>query len=502
MKKPIAWSIASSDSGGGAGIQADLLTMHDLNVHACQVVSTVTAQNSLCIDMVEPISETTFLAQLETLLTDFPPQAIKIGFIADEHVNSLALWLHKIKHRPYVVLDPVLAATSGDQLTTMTRLLHRFDVLFPYIDCITPNADELAIVSGLTPKSIEERIQCAEQLLARGANSVWIKGGHFDNDHNQCIDIYHTTERTEYFYSDRLPSNNTHGSGCTLSAALASFVAHNYDTFDAITLTKAYLTKSLRFGTRSGHGEGSLARTGWPVSSKEFPWIPFYQTHNALNNKQSPNFLPLEKFNIGCYPIVHSVEQLTHLLSLNLTTSITHIQLRIKGTIQSSDIPLIRQAIEQTKSLNIHLWMNDHWEIAIELGMYGVHLGQDDLQIADLQAIAQAGLRLGISTHGYFELTRTIALKPSYIALGHIFPTTTKQMPSQPQGLQRLQNYTQWIDRQIPTVAIGGITLDNAHSVINTGVDGIAFVRPIQNKDHTENVLSCFSACWEKHYAY
>ena len=130
------------------------------------------------------------------------------------------------------------------------------------------------------------------------------------------------------------------------------------------------------------------------------------------------------------------------------------------------------------ETFSTQLFINDHWQLALEHNAYGVHLGQDDLEMADLAAIAKAGLRLGISTHGYAELCRVLPLKPSYIALGHIFPTRTKAMPSQPQGTQRLADY-QRLCGEIPTVAIGGIALHNIDSVVATGVSSVAVVTAI-----------------------
>ena len=140
---------------------------------------------------------------------------------------------------------------------------------------------------------------------------------------------------------------------------------------------------------------------------------------------------------------------------------------------------------------NTQLFINDHWQLAIEHGAYGVHLGQEDLASADLSAIARAGLRLGISTHGYAELCRAIQIRPSYIALGHIFPTRTKDMPSAPQGPARLADYVSLCKYHgIPTVAIGGIKLSNIDTVAATGTDAIAVVTAITESDNPEDAVN------------
>jgi thiamine-phosphate pyrophosphorylase len=177
---------------------------------------------------------------------------------------------------------------------------------------------------------------------------------------------------------------------------------------------------------------------------------------------------------LGLYPVVDSVEWIERLLSAGVRT----IQLRIKDRSSIDVEPAIVAAIALGKKYAARLFINDYWQLAIEHQAYGVHLGQEDLEVADLQAIQQAGLRLGISTHDDAELDRALALRPSYIALGHIFPTQTKAMPSAPQGISELQRHLARLE-EIPTVAIGGISLARAPEVLATGVGSIAVVSAI-----------------------
>ncbi|WP_439214610.1 thiamine phosphate synthase [Duffyella gerundensis] len=177
---------------------------------------------------------------------------------------------------------------------------------------------------------------------------------------------------------------------------------------------------------------------------------------------------------LGLYPVVDSVEWIERLLSAGVRT----IQLRIKDRSSIDVEPAIVAAITLGKKYAARLFINDYWQLAIEHQAYGVHLGQEDLEVADLQAIQQAGLRLGISTHDDAELDRALALRPSYIALGHIFPTQTKAMPSAPQGISELQRHLARLG-EISTVAIGGISLARAPEVLATGVGSIAVVSAI-----------------------
>ncbi|MCU8478495.1 thiamine phosphate synthase [Vibrio vulnificus] len=186
---------------------------------------------------------------------------------------------------------------------------------------------------------------------------------------------------------------------------------------------------------------------------------------------------------LGLYPVIDDVSWIEKLLPLGIKT----VQLRIKDPNQTDLEQQIVRAIQLGRDYGAQVYINDYWQLAIQHQAYGVHLGQEDLQVADLASLANAGIALGLSTHGYYELLRIVQLQPSYIALGHIFPTTTKQMPSLPQGLVRLKLYQQLIDTMpyddsitgVPTVAIGGIDQTNAATVWRCGVSSLAVVRAI-----------------------
>ena len=177
---------------------------------------------------------------------------------------------------------------------------------------------------------------------------------------------------------------------------------------------------------------------------------------------------------LGLYPVVDTVGWIERLLSAGVRT----IQLRIKDKCDLDVESQVVAAIALGQRYNARLFINDYWRLAIKHRAYGVHLGQDDLDCADLAAISAAGLRLGISTHDNMEIDRALSVKPSYIALGHVFPTQTKQMPSSPQGLIKLAEHIQTLGNY-PTVAIGGISLERAGDVLATGVGSIAVVSAI-----------------------
>lgn len=204
-------------------------------------------------------------------------------------------------------------------------------------------------------------------------------------------------------------------------------------------------------------------------------------------------FPAIDRNKFGLYPVVDDVSWIITVLSLGVKT----VQLRIKNPEQADIEEQIIKAIELGRQYDAQVFINDSWQLAIKHKAFGIHLGQEDIEIADLQAISDAGICLGVSTHDDSELLKVKALNPSYLALGHIFPTPTKDMPSQPQGLVNLAK-NQQLAGDTPTVAIGGIDLTVAEQVWQTGVDSIAVVRAITQASNVEEVITQFTAILAK----
>ncbi len=497
-RRPIVWTIAGSDSGGGAGIQADLLTIHDLGGHGCSVITAITAQNSVAVTRVDAVGPDALIAQLDALWADLRPAAIKIGLLPDAaHITALANWFAGRREAlPPIVLDPVLVASSGARLNHGG--LDQFDPLLPYVAVITPNGDELAALTGRVIDTPRDIVAACQRLVERGARAVLAKGGHFERLHpGRCVDLLYRPEQKCLFDGARLVTRNTHGSGCTLSSALATLLAQGYVLEDAVAVVRAYLHNGLSQSCGYGAGPGPLARTGWPVALASFPEValpgtPLAQAYGLSGEGSLPQgpFASTQGQALGVYPVVDSVEWVERLLELGVKT----LQLRIKDPASPSLASAVQRAIALGHRYQARLFINDHWQLAIEHGAYGVHLGQEDLLSADLAAIQRAGLRLGLSTHGYYEILRAHALQPSYIALGHIFPTPTKAMPSAPQGLDRLARYVALVQPRYPAVAIGGIDVCRAHQVARSGVGSIAVVRAITEAPDLPAALAALQA--------
>ncbi|WP_252345708.1 thiamine phosphate synthase [Shewanella indica] len=518
-KRPIVWSIAGSDSGGGAGIQADLATLSNLGCHGCSVITTLTAQSSVAVTLTEAVSEEMLLAQLNALLGDLPPKAIKIGLLANQaQLQLLCDWL--ARHLPDVplVVDPVMVASCGDALSKSTatgaaRLDYR--PLAALATVLTPNIHELALLSRSDIHDFPSWQDAATCQANELPCHLLAKGGDFEagiarglaEDLLLVKDLPHSSglhQRQGFVLaSPRQASSNNHGSGCTLSSAIAAFLAHDWILPDALILAKAYINGALAQSYRVGSGPGPLGRPGaclaaelmpviWSVEDYPWanpaqvlgaPWLAAPTSADAVSAKgvgvkgaSAEGFITLPH-NLGIYPVVADVELLEALLKAGCRT----IQLRLKEEVQpgSSAEQAIIRAIALGRQYQARVFINDHWQLAITHGAFGVHLGQEDLSQASLEAIQKAGLALGLSSHGYFEALLALRHRPSYLALGHIFATKTKVMPSLPQGLTRLAAYSETFGSLLPTVAIGGIDEHNLDAVKHTGVANVAVVRAI-----------------------
>lgn len=481
MSVPVVWTVAGSDSGGGAGIQADLHTFRSLKVHGCSVITTVTAQNSVETTGLFPLAADAIRQQLECLQQDMPPAAIKIGLLSNvQQLQAVADFLKQWPDalpRPFVVWDPVVVSTQQDQLSELKP--EHCEELFPLVDIITPNLEELSWLSGLSVNDESSMCRAAEQLFHAGLPRILVTGSDFGRA-DEISDYYLSADEYIQYIQQKLETKHSHGTGCTLSSAIAAVLAHDYPFEDAVTVANAYVHQGLIGSIGIGHGPGPVAHTHWPQLINHFPKIKTPEL--PCVDLQFPR-LGQEP---GLYPVVDSYEWIEKLLKLGIKT----LQLRIKDPNTPQLETAIKKSIRLAEQYSAQLFINDHWQLAIKHSAYGVHLGQGDLTEANLHAIQLAGLRLGISTHSYTELLIAHAYQPSYIALGHIFPTQTKSMPSKPQGLKRLHRYVSLLaPTTIPTVAIGGISLERIASVTATGVSGIAVVSAITAANDVEHAV-------------
>jgi len=256
---PITLTIAGSDSGGGAGIQADIKAMSATGSYACSVITAVTAQNTQGVSAIHSIPIDIVQAQLESVFSDMRVCAVKIGMLSDATTIAMIANVLK-KYQPnHIILDPVMVATSGDVLLQSEAVNALVNDLIPLADLITPNLYEAQVllnkeVTSLAKTSAELEASC-KQLLPLGAKGVLLKGGHMNTP--ESTDVWATRDTCLHFSSDRVTTQNTHGTGCTLSSAIASYLAQGFDMPEAIKNAKDYISQALYYAKDYQLGQGS-----------------------------------------------------------------------------------------------------------------------------------------------------------------------------------------------------------------------------------------------------
>lgn len=253
---PIALTIAGSDSGGGAGIQADLKTFSALGVFGCTALSSLTAQNTLGVQSVFPIPPEFVQQQIQSVLGDIDVGAIKTGMLATaDIIAAVAESLSAYPHIPLVV-DPVMVATSGDRLLAQNAIQILIEKLMPLATLITPNLHEAAVLLNVPVANTRAQMQAqGEQLLRLGAKAVLMKGGH--NNDESATDLLITPGGLEAFSAQRLLTRNTHGTGCTLASAIAAGLAKKLSLSDSVRQAKEYLHNALIHSEKLKIGQGA-----------------------------------------------------------------------------------------------------------------------------------------------------------------------------------------------------------------------------------------------------
>jgi len=480
MNTPIIWSVAGTDSGGGAGLAADQRAADALGVHCCTVVAGITAQSTTEVTHIEDTPPAVLQAQLDTLWNDMPPRVIKTGLLGSaENVRVLAAFVDRLRARQplALVVDPVLRASSGAALADAELRAAYRELLLPRATVITPNqAEATALLGDDAPTSIPEQ---ARALRALGCEAVVITGGDAGATGplaGLSADWLHTPHAQGWLSLPRVPTPHHHGTGCTFASALAAALALGWVAADAAV----------------------LARLPDRAEAADLPVLSADEMRADVWTTRVRGRAP------GVYAIVDSAERAEAVLRARPT--VDTLQLRLKrpaGLDEATWGPEMRAAIARAQraadAAGVLLVVNDHWQAALAEGARALHLGQEDLLALtptglDRLAAARAqGVQLGISSHSLWELCRAAALAPDLIACGPVWPTTTKDMPWLPQGLDNLAWWAHMAPA--PVVGIGGI-LEPAQlqAVATAGAAGGCVVRGLG--EDPSRTLPAWRAAW------
>ena len=250
----IALTIAGSDPSGGAGIQADLKTFHQYGVYGTSVLTLLTVQNTCRVSGVEHLAASFVLAQLDAVLEDLPPQAAKTGALGTREVIE-AIAARAAKFTFPLVVDPVMISKHGAPLMEENGRAALVQKLLPHAYLVTPNLHEAMALSSLEFRGQSSLEEAAKAIAGLGARNVLVKGGHLTEE---ATDILYTEGRFHRFFSKRIATMHTHGTGCTYSAAITAGLAKGVDLLEAVSSAKRYITRAIETNPSLGHGQGPV----------------------------------------------------------------------------------------------------------------------------------------------------------------------------------------------------------------------------------------------------
>lgn len=482
---PVIWSVAGTDSGGGAGLAADQRAADAFGLHLGTVVAAITAQSTTEVSLIAATAPALLQAQLDTLARDMPPRVIKTGLLGSaDNVRVLAAFVDRLRAQQPValVVDPVLRASTGAALADAELHAAYREWLLPRTTVITPNqAEAAALLGDDCPPDVPAQ---ARALRTLGAAAVVITGGDASARHpDLSLDWLDTPHAQGWLALPRERTVHHHGTGCTFATALAAALALGWVAADAAVLAKMATTHALRHARAVGQGAGPvIARPGFATDPGLLPQLSLDAMPPSAWATRPRGRAP------GVYAIVDSAERVEAVLRARPT--VDTIQLRMKRPAGRADdaawAAALTEAIGRSQRAadvaGVMLVVNDHWQVALKAGARALHLGQEDLlalsadERATLQAARDGGVALGLSSHSLWELCRAAALAPDLIACGPVWPTTTKDMPWQPQGLDNLAWWAHMAPA--PVVGIGGVLAPaQLHAVASAGASGGCVVR-------------------------
>ncbi|MCL4459540.1 MAG: bifunctional hydroxymethylpyrimidine kinase/phosphomethylpyrimidine kinase [Chloroflexi bacterium] len=250
-----AMSIAGSDSGAGAGIQADLKTFAACGVYGTTVITAITAQNTMAITSVLELSPDLVAAQIEAIVGDIGADAVKTGMLGNASIIEVVAAKIEEHRLTNLVVDPVLVAKTGDQLLQEEAVATLCEQLIPLALVLTPNLSEAAVLVGRELHTRNDRRWAAKELISMGAKNVVIKGGH---DPKQANDLFYNGREFREYRARRIQTQHTHGTGCVFAAAIAASLAKGAEVEQAVAIAKKFITKAIEYALPLGHGQGPV----------------------------------------------------------------------------------------------------------------------------------------------------------------------------------------------------------------------------------------------------
>ncbi|KAF9601437.1 hypothetical protein IFM89_020204 [Coptis chinensis] len=474
-------SVAGSDSGGGAGIQADIKACASLGVYCSTVITAVTAQNTLGVQGVHGVPEDFVYEQLKSVLSDMHVDVVKTGMLPS--IGVVKLLCHSLKEFPVqaLVVDPVMVSTSGHILADPSilmafRYLYCREELLPMADIVTPNLKEAsALLGGMKLVTVADMCSAAKSIHDLGPRYVLVKGGDLPAPLD-AVDIFFDGDHCHELRASRIQTHNTHGTGCTLASCIAAELAKGSLMLPAVQVAKRFVETALDYSKDIVIGSGPQGPFDHLFKLKR-------STYNSSRRRGfNPNDLLL-------YAITDSgmnkkwARSIIDAVKASIEGGATIIQLREKDAETQEFVRLAEACLEICHSHGVALLINDRVDIALACDADGVHLGQSDMPPRVARTLLGPGKIIGVSCKTPEQALQAWADGADYIGCGGVFPTSTKAN-NLTVGLSGLK--TVCSASKVPVVAIGGIGLANAHSVMEIGepnLHGVAVVSALFDRE-------------------
>jgi len=491
---PRVLTVAGSDSGAGAGIQADMKACGALGVYCTTAITAVTAQNTVGVQGIHAVPAEFVESQVESVLIDIGCDVVKTGMLPSaEIIQSLC---NVLRSHPAtgLVVDPVLVSTSGDELAGPAILDALRDELFPMADLVTPNLSEASTLIGGDPvTTVAEMRMAAEAIHQFGPRYVLVKGGHLSGS-SGLVDVLYDGVEWHELPSSRVETRNTHGTGCTLASAIAAELAKGQPMLPAILAAKSYLSEVLEASANLKIGEG-----------KQGPVNHLFKLSNWEKGLSQRNFQPES---LRLYAVTDSSMNKRWSRSTSdavrgaIEGGATIVQIREKEAETGEFLQEAEMSLKVAREYGVPLLINDRIDIAMACNADGVHLGQSDLPVARARALLGPEKIIGVSCKTPEQAEKAWKEGADYVGSGGVYPTNTKK-DNKTIGVAGLREVC--YGSPIPVVAIGGIKSTNVSEVLDhprpENLKGVAVVSGLFDqpdvKKATEAVRCIVDECFQ-----
>ncbi|KAE8009042.1 hypothetical protein FH972_005500 [Carpinus fangiana] len=480
LKIPHVLTVAGSDSGAGAGIQADIKACAARGVYCSTVITAVTAQNTVGVQGVNVVPEDFVGEQLKSVLSDMEVDVVKTGMLPSIGiVNVLNQSLREFPVQALVV-DPVMVSTSGDVLAGPSILAGFREDLLPLADIITPNLKEAsALLGGQQLETVSDMRSAAKLLHDMGPRNVLVKGGDLP-DSLDAVDVFFDGQDFYELRSSRIKTRNTHGTGCSLASCIAAELAKGSPMLQAVKVAKRHVESGLDYSKDFVIGNGVQGPFDLLFRLKSY----------AQNSWRQVGFNPNDLF---LYAVTDSRmnkkwgRSITDAVGAAIEGGATIVQLREKDVETQGFLEAAKACLKICRSHGIPLLINDRIDVAIACDADGVHVGQSDMPARIARTLLGPEKIIGVSCKTPEQAHQAWIDGADYIGCGGVYPTNTKEN-NLTVGLDGLKAVC--VASKLPVVAIGGISASNACSVMQIGVPNLKGVAVVSTLFDRESILT------------